>query len=103
MTIRQILAAINRIPECVNRIPSWDVGRAMTRPVTNRLLKAVCGYILGIVVFGLGGIILGIVAGIAPSEPAVRLMALALGLVLAVTPNARSRDGERVNTEGPAL
>ena len=78
MTLKQTLTAVNRIPE-------FDVGRALTRPVTNPLLKGVCGYILGIAVFGLGGMMIGLVIEVAPSELVVRLSALALGVGFAVT------------------
>lgn len=94
MTLRQILMFD------VNRMVRWDVGRALTRPVTNPLLKAACGYILGIAVFGLGGMMAGIVIGTAPSEGAVRLLALALGLLFAIMPNTPRRR-ENANTEAP--
>ncbi len=88
MKLKQILSNVNRISE-------FD----LTRPVTNPLLRAACGYILGIAVFGLGSLMIGIT----PSDRAVRLLALALGIVVALTPNTRSlRRGENANTEGSA-
>jgi len=29
-----------------------DIGQAITRPISNRLLKAACGHIFGIALFG---------------------------------------------------
>jgi hypothetical protein len=104
MTLRQFLTNVNRIPEFdLNRILRWDVGRALTRPVRNPLAKAACGYILGIAVFGLGGIMVGLVIGFTPSDEAVRLLALALAVVFALSPKTPSlrRDGD-ARTEGPA-
>jgi len=89
MTIKQILTNVNRIPE-------FD----LTRPVTNPLLRVACGYILGIAVFGLGSMMIGIT----PSDRAIRLLALALGIVVALNPNTPSlKRGESANTEGSAL
>ena len=92
MTLRQVLTTVNRIPEL-------DIGRALTRPVTNPLLKAACGFILGIAVFGPGSM----TVGLSPSDGTVRLLALALGLVFAAIPNSGSSARDtRGSTNRPA-
>ena len=87
MTFRQFLTTVNHIPEFdVNRILRWDVGRALRRPVRNPLLKFACGWLIGIMVFGLGSI--GI--GFPLSDQTVRLLGVAVGVLFAITPNKPS-------------
>ena len=83
MTKEQILTTVNRIPE-------FDVGRALTRPVRNPLLRAACGYILGLAVFGLGGMTLGILIGVTPTDRVISLLALGLAVVFALNRNPPS-------------
>ena len=84
----------------LNRILMWDVGAALTRPVTNPLLKFAGGWLVGIMVFGPGSMMIGIM----PSDGTVRLLAFALGVLCALTPNRPSlRRGANANSDGPAV
>lgn len=74
----------------VNRILQRDVGRALTRPVRNPLLKAACGYLLGLLVFGAGTIVVGVEA----SDPVVYLLAIAVGVTFAIVPHRSVARGD---------
>ena len=84
MTLKHILTFdVNCLPQFdVNRILLWDVGRSLRRPVRSRVLKAASGYFVSLMVFGLGSI----GAGIRPSDAAINLLAIALGVAFASMP-----------------
>lgn len=100
MTFKQILTFdLNRVLQFdVNRILRWDVGAALTRPVTNPFLKFGAGWLVGIYVFLLGSVILGVT----PSDRVINLLSVALGVVCAFTPNGRSL-GRSENAQRPVL
>ncbi|MDQ3417246.1 MAG: hypothetical protein M3541_00410 [Acidobacteriota bacterium] len=64
MTLQRILTF------AVTRVLFWDVGRVLTRPIRNPLLKAVCGWILGTMVLGLASMLSGKV----PSDAVASLL-----------------------------
>ena len=94
MTLKQILTFdATRID--AKRTLMCDVGAALTRPITNPFLKFAAGWLVGILVCGLGGILIGF----PPSDRAVRLMGVVVGVVFAMTPNTpSSRRDESRNT-----
>lgn len=79
----------------VNRILMWDVGRALTRPIRHPLLKVAGGWLVGIMVIGLGSMLIGI----SPGDQIVSLLALGVGIVWAIAPEGPSIRG--IETEGP--
>ena len=79
MTLKQILNFD------VNRILRWDVGAALTRPVTSPLLKFAAGWMLGTMVLAIGSMMIGI----SLSDQALRLLAIAPGVLFAMTPRRR--------------
>ena len=79
MTLKQILNFD------VNRILRWDVGAALTRPITSPLLKFAAGWIVGMIVLAIGSMMIGITL----SDQALRLLAIAPGVLFAVTPGHR--------------
>ena len=102
MTLKRILIFdLTRILRFdVNRILRWDVGRALTRPVRNPLLKAACGYLVGLLVFGLGSI----VVGVETSDPVIYLLAIALGVTFAIVPDRSLPRGDAgTKGEEPAV
>ena len=82
----------------VNRILLWDVWHALTRPVRHPLLKALSGWVVGLMVFGMGSILMGA----APGDAAINLMAIAFGLLCAFDPWTPLKRRESNRTEGPA-
>ncbi len=64
MTLKQILTFdVNRVLQSqVKRILFCDVGHALTRPIRNPGLKAVCGWIVGTMILGLAFFFIGNVA-----------------------------------------
>ena len=79
MTLKQILNFD------VNRILRWDVGAALTRPVTSPLLKFAAGWMLGIIVLAIGSMTIDV----SLSDHALRLLAIAPGVLFAMTPRHR--------------
>jgi hypothetical protein len=80
----------------LNRILMWDVGRAFTRPIRHPLLKVAGGWLVGVMVIGLGSMMIGIW----PSDQVVNLLALGVGIVWALAPEGPSIRGTD-KTEGP--
>ena len=74
----------------VNRASRWDVGAALTRPITNPFLKFAAGWVVGIFVCGLGGMLFGI----SLSDRSIRLGGVLFGLVFAMMPNPPSARSE---------
>ncbi len=64
------------------------------------LLRFAGGWLVGIMLFGLGSIVIGI----SPSDATVNLLGIAIGFVCGMTPATRSagRD-EKANAAGPAV
>ena len=97
MTLKQILTVnVTRID--AKRALMWDVGAALTRPVTNPLVKFVGGWLIGILVCAVGGIMIGS----PPSDRAVRLMGVVVGVLFAMMPN-RLESHRPTEPEGPAV
>jgi hypothetical protein len=97
MSRKQTLAFdVNRILQFdLNRILRWDVGRALTRPVTNPVLKFVSGWFVGIFVFGLGLTALGIT----PTDRRINMLAIGLGVIVAIRNTPRERRGQNTDME----
>jgi hypothetical protein len=79
MTLKQILSFD------VNRILRWDVGAALTRPITNPFLKFAAGWMVGGMALAIGSMIVGI----SLSDEALRLLAIGPGILFAMTPPHR--------------
>lgn len=88
MTLHQILTFdVRRILQFdLNRILTWDIGNALTQPIRNPVLKAVAGWLVGIMVFGLGSMSIGI----SLSDATINLLAVTSGIAWAVTSHRRS-------------
>ena len=79
----------------LNLILRWDVGRAFTRPIRHPLLKAAGGWLVGVMVIGLGSMMIGIT----PSDQVVNLLAIGVGILWAIAPDGAS-NGDNRKTEG---
>ena len=95
MTLKQILIFD------VNRTLFWNVGAALTQPITNPLIKAACGYVIGIMVFGLGSMLIGV----GPGDGVIAVLSVGSAVLFALTPNRPPLPpGEDANTpEGPPV
>lgn len=82
----------------LNRILLWDVGRAFTRPIRHPVLKAAAGWLIGVMVIGLGSMMIGITL----SDQVVNLLAIGVGIGWAIAPGGTSIS-DNANTEGRAV
>ncbi|MDQ3486861.1 MAG: hypothetical protein M3468_03890 [Acidobacteriota bacterium] len=98
MTLKQILTFdVNRVLQSqVKRILFCDVGHALTRPIRNPGLKAVCGWIVGTMILGLASMLSGKV----PSDTVATLLvaAFALGAAASHLPSSYKSGGHSTTT-----